>query len=129
MWHETQSPLSLSITEIIVLLRLRFARVIVLLFWLRFVLLLLRLRVLLRLQRLLVRLRLVRTPEAGRLRPGLHAASRLKCRSSGSMAYVVTFGRAMAIGRRRLEKRRREGNECSYYLRSPSSYCLAVGGE
>ena len=75
--------------EIIVLFRLRFARVVVLL---------LRLCVLLRLQRLLAWLRLVRTPEAGRLRSGLHAASILKRRSGGSMAYVVTFGRAMAIG-------------------------------
>ena len=106
--------------EIIVLLRLRFARIVVLLFQLRVVILLLRLRVLLRLQRLLVRLRLVQTPEAGRLRPGLRAASRLKRRSDGSMVYVVTFGWAMAIGRRRLEKRRLEGNECSYCLGSPS---------
>ena len=44
----------------------------------------------------------------------------LKRRSSGSMAYVVTFGRPMATGRRRPEKRRREGNECSYCLGSPS---------
>ena len=42
MWHETQSPLSLSIMEIIVLLRFRFACVVVLLFWLRIVVLLLR---------------------------------------------------------------------------------------
>ena len=76
--------------EFIVLLRLRFARVVILLF---------RLRVLLRLQRLLVRLRLVRTPEAGTLQSGLCAASRIKRHSGGSMAYVVTFGRAMAIGR------------------------------
>ena len=61
MWRETQSPLSLSIMEIIVLLRLRFSRVVVLLFRLRVVILLLRLRVLLRLQCLLVRLRLVWT--------------------------------------------------------------------
>ena len=46
--------------------------------------------------------------------------SRLKRRSGGSMAYVVTFGRAMATGLRRPVKRRREGNECSYYLGSPS---------
>ena len=45
----------------------------------------------------------------------------LKRRSGGSMAYVVTFGRAMAIRRRRPEKRRREGNECNYCLDSPSS--------
>ena len=44
----------------------------------------------------------------------------LKRRSGGSMAYVVTFGRPMATGRRRPEKRRREGNECSYCLGSPS---------
>ena len=44
----------------------------------------------------------------------------LKRRSGGSMAYVVTFGRAMATGRWRPEKRRREGNECSYCLGSPS---------
>ena len=46
--------------------------------------------------------------------------SRLKSRFGGSMAYVVTFSRAMATGRRRPEKRRREGNECSYCLGSPS---------
>ena len=46
--------------------------------------------------------------------------SRLKRRSGGSMAYVVTFGRAMATGLRRPEKRRREGNECSYCLGLPS---------
>ena len=120
MWRETQSPLSLSIMEIIVLLRLRFARVVVLLFRLRVVVLLLRLRVLLRLPCLLVWLWLVRPPKAGRLRSGLRAAPRSKCRSGRSMSYVVTFGRAMAIGRRRPEKRRREGNECSYYLGSPS---------
>ena len=44
----------------------------------------------------------------------------LEHRSGGSMAYVVTFGRPMATGRRRPEKRRRQGNECSYYLGSPS---------
>ena len=44
----------------------------------------------------------------------------LKRRSGGSMAYVVTFGRPMATGRRRPEKRWREGNECSYCLGSPS---------
>ena len=44
----------------------------------------------------------------------------LKRRSGGSMAYVVTFGRPMATGRRRPEKRRQEGNECSYCLGSPS---------
>ena len=44
----------------------------------------------------------------------------LKRRSGGSMAYVVTFGRPMATGRRRPEKRPREGNECSYCLGSPS---------
>ena len=44
----------------------------------------------------------------------------LKRRSGGSMAYVVTFGRPMATGRWRPEKRQREGNECSYYLGSPS---------
>ena len=78
--------------EIIILLRLRFTRVIVLLFRLRVIIFLLRPRVLLRLQRLLVQLRLVRTPEAGRLRSGLRAASRLKRRSGRSMSYVVTFG-------------------------------------
>ena len=51
--------------EIIVLLRLLFARAVVLLFWLRVVVLLLRLHMLLRLQRLLIRLWLVLTPEAG----------------------------------------------------------------
>ena len=54
MWRETQSPLSLSIMGIIILLRLHFACVVILLFRLRVVVLLLRLRVLLRLQRLLV---------------------------------------------------------------------------
>ena len=44
----------------------------------------------------------------------------LKRRSGGSMAYVFTFGRPMATGQRRPEKRRREGNECSYCLGSPS---------
>ena len=44
----------------------------------------------------------------------------LKRRSGGSMAYVVTFGRPMATGRWRPEKRRWEGNECIYYLGSPS---------
>ena len=44
----------------------------------------------------------------------------LKRCSGGSMAYVVTFGRPMATGRRRPEKRWREGNECSYCLGSPS---------
>ena len=53
----------MSIMEIIVLLRLCFARVVLLLFRLHVVVLLHRLRVLLRLQRLLVQLRLVRTPE------------------------------------------------------------------
>ena len=67
MWRVTQSPLSLSIMKIIVLHRLRFARIIILLFQLRVIVLLLWLRVLLHLQRLLVWLRLVRTPEAGRL--------------------------------------------------------------
>ena len=66
MWRETQSPLSLSIMEIMVLLRPRFARIVVLLFRLC-VVVLLRLRVLLRLQCLLVRLRLVRTLKVGRL--------------------------------------------------------------
>ena len=65
MWRETQSPLSLSIMEIIVLLWLRFACVIVLMFRLLVMVLLLRLRMLLPLQRLVVRLRLVRTSEAG----------------------------------------------------------------
>ena len=45
--------------------------------------------------------------------------SRLKRRSGGSMAYVVTFGPAMATGRLRPEKGRQEGNECSYCLGSP----------
>lgn len=120
MWCETQSPLTPSIMEIIVLLRPHFACVVVLLFQLRVVVLLLRLRVLLYLQHLLVRLRLVQTPEVGQLRSGLRAASRLKHRSGGSMAYVVTFGRAMATGRQRPEKRRWDGNECSYCLGSPS---------
>ena len=44
----------------------------------------------------------------------------LKRRSGGSMAYVVTFGRPMATRRRWPKKRRREGNECSYCLGSPS---------
>ena len=110
MWCETQSPLSLSIMEIIVLLRLCFACVIVLLFRLRIIVLLFRLRVvilllwlhvLFRLQCLLVRLWLVRTLEVGRLRSGLRVASRLKCRSDGSMAYVVTFGRASGDGDQR----------------------------
>ena len=53
--------------------------------------------------------------------------SRLKRRSGRSMAYVVTFGRAMATGRRRPEKRRREGNECSYCFGLPSGLnkCVA----
>ena len=44
----------------------------------------------------------------------------LKRRSGGSMAYVVTFGRPMATGRRRPEQRWREGNECNYCLGPPS---------
>ena len=91
MWRETQSPLSLSIMEIIILLRLHFVRVFVLLFQLSIVVLLVRLRVLLRLQRLLVRLRLVRTSEAEGLRSGLRAASRLKRHSGGSVG-VKTGG-------------------------------------
>src|SRR4051812_21687333 len=107
--------------EIIVLLWLCFARVVVLLFGRHVVVLLLRLCVLLRLQCLLVQLQLVQTLEAGRLRSELRAASKLKRRSGGSVSYVVTFGRAMAIGRRRPEKKRqRDGNECNYYLGSPS---------
>ena len=44
----------------------------------------------------------------------------LKRHSGGIMAYVVTFDQAMATGRQRPKKRRREGNECSYCLGSPS---------
>ena len=44
----------------------------------------------------------------------------LKRRSGGSVAYVVTFGWPMATGRRRPEKRWREGNECSYCFGSRS---------
>ena len=44
----------------------------------------------------------------------------LKRRSGKSMVYIVTFGWARVTRRRRPEKRRREGNECSYCLGSPS---------
>ena len=77
MWHGTESPLSLSIMEIIVLLRLRV------------IVLLVRLCVLLRLQCLLARLRLVRTPEVGRLRSRLRAASKSKRAPAGAWRMLL----------------------------------------